>query len=68
MPVIPAFERWRQENQEFKVILGSIVILRLAWATRDPISKTTTTKEKNNPNDIKRRVLLSYNKAVLEHI
>lgn len=34
MPVIPAFGRWRQEDQGFKVILSYIVVLWAAWATR----------------------------------
>lgn len=28
---------YKQEDQEFKVILSYIVSLKLAWATRDPI-------------------------------
>jgi hypothetical protein len=32
-------ERERQEDQEFKVILGYMGNLRIAWATWDPISK-----------------------------
>lgn len=30
---IPALGRWKQKDQESKVILGSIVTLRLTWAT-----------------------------------
>lgn len=33
---------WRQEDQTFKVILDYIASLRLAWATRAPLSKTKT--------------------------
>jgi len=31
---------WRQEDQKFKVTLDYIASLRLAWATRTPLSKT----------------------------
>lgn len=31
MPVILALRRWRQEEQESKVILGYLVSWRLAW-------------------------------------
>lgn len=34
---ILVLKRWRQEDHEFKVILR-----RLTWATREPVSKTTT--------------------------
>jgi hypothetical protein len=33
MPVIPELVRWRQEDEEFKVILDYIANSRLAWAT-----------------------------------
>jgi hypothetical protein len=33
MPVIPAFESYKQENLKFKVILGYKVSWRAAWAT-----------------------------------
>jgi hypothetical protein len=32
-PVLPVLGRWRQEEQEFKVILGYIVSSCPAWAT-----------------------------------
>jgi hypothetical protein len=32
MPVIPELQRQKQEDSEFKVILGYIVSLGLAWA------------------------------------
>lgn len=31
--VFPALSRWKQEGEEFKVILGLVVSLRSAWAT-----------------------------------
>lgn len=31
-PVFSVLGRWRQEDQRFKVILGYIASLRLAWA------------------------------------
>jgi hypothetical protein len=34
LPGILAFESWRQEDQEFKIILGSSKSSRLAWASR----------------------------------
>lgn len=34
-PVILALERWSQEEQEGKIILGYILTLRPAWASRD---------------------------------
>lgn len=39
---ILVLKRWRQEDHEFKVILSYIVSWRLTWATREPVSKTTT--------------------------
>lgn len=33
MPAIPELVRWRQENQEFKVILNCVVSWMPAWAT-----------------------------------
>lgn len=33
MHIILALERWRQEDEEFKVILGYIVSKEAAWAT-----------------------------------
>ena len=33
MPVIPALEKCRQEDQKFKVILGYTVSSRPTWAT-----------------------------------
>lgn len=39
--VISTFGRWTGEDQEFKVILGFIASLRLAWATRDLEGKLT---------------------------
>ena len=37
--------RWRQEDQEFKISL-SYMSSRLAWVTRDPLSKTKQNKTK----------------------
>ena len=34
--VIPALERWRQEDQDFKASLSYIMSLKLAWATFRP--------------------------------
>lgn len=36
IPVIPAFRRQRQENQEFKVILSNIVSLKASLETMLP--------------------------------
>lgn len=40
MPVIPVLQRWRQEDQEHKVILSYIVSLSIAWATNEKLSQT----------------------------
>jgi hypothetical protein len=40
MPVIPAFQRQKQEDLKSKVILCLIASLRLAWARGDPASKS----------------------------
>lgn len=34
-----ALRRWRQEAQEFKVILTYVMSARLAWDTGDPVSE-----------------------------
>lgn len=39
MPVISALGRWRQEEQQLKVMFGYIAGSELAWATRDPVFK-----------------------------
>lgn len=44
--IIPALTRWKQGDQEFKVILRYIVSLRPVWATYNPASKYTIKKEK----------------------
>jgi hypothetical protein len=31
MAIIPALERWKQENQKFKAILSYIAISRVPW-------------------------------------
>lgn len=31
MPVIPAFARWRPENEKFKVVLSRLASVRSAW-------------------------------------
>lgn len=33
MPVIPALERWRWENQKFRVTLSYMVSSRSVWTT-----------------------------------
>lgn len=38
-PVISALERWKQKDQEFKVILVQIASLRPTWATCHSVSK-----------------------------
>jgi hypothetical protein len=38
-PVIPGFGRWRQEDQEFKIILRYIESSRPAWATGDCLKR-----------------------------
>lgn len=35
-----AFKRQKQESQEFKVILGNTAMLRPAWGTWDPVSRS----------------------------
>lgn len=42
MPVIPALGKYRQNNQEFKVVLGYIVSLKPAWDSDDPVSDKQT--------------------------
>lgn len=37
--LIPAIGKWRQEDYNFKDILGYIACLKLAWATQHPVSK-----------------------------
>lgn len=37
--MIPALERWRQENEKFKDILGYLVNLRSGKTTENPVSK-----------------------------
>jgi hypothetical protein len=40
VPLIPTFERLKQEDQEFKTNIGYIVSSRLAWKTlQDPVFK-----------------------------
>jgi hypothetical protein len=40
IPVIPEFEKLRQENQEFQASLGCIAKCRPLWALQpDPVSK-----------------------------
>lgn len=34
-----ALERWGQENQKFKTVLGYIKSLKAAWDAGDPVSK-----------------------------
>lgn len=53
IPGTPALGRWKQHNLEFKVILGYIGSLRLAWATQDQVwtkpnqtNKNETTKKR----------------------
>lgn len=51
VPVISALGRWKQEYQEFKVILGNILSSRLSWATWDLVSISMpqkSLKEKRN--------------------
>lgn len=36
--------RWKQESQEFKVILGYILSLRLGWTIVNCVSKQTNRK------------------------
>lgn len=36
--------RWKQKNQEFKVILGYILSLRLGWTIVNCVSKQTNRK------------------------
>lgn len=46
MPGIPALGRWVQEDEEFKVILGCTVSLRLARAIMKPCLKHRNKKKK----------------------
>lgn len=39
MLIISTFEKWRQEAQEFNVILSVVVSSRPAWVTEDLIFK-----------------------------
>lgn len=48
MPVISTLDKQRQEGQEFKVILGNIATLGLAWATREPYLKIKTKQIERN--------------------
>lgn len=38
MLVILVLRRWREEDQEFMIILGYIIRSRPSWATRGPVS------------------------------
>lgn len=49
-PVIPILGRWRQEAQQFKVVLSYIVSSRLAWATRGPVSGAKQSRSGNVPH------------------
>lgn len=40
MSVILAFEKWRQENQELKVIINYTMSLTAVWALWDTVSKS----------------------------
>lgn len=40
--------RWRQEDEEFKSILGYVASLRLAWVREDAISKQTSKIKQQN--------------------
>jgi hypothetical protein len=46
--IIPSLWRRRQESQEFKVILGYIVIWRPVLATFNLVSKSKTTDKQAN--------------------
>jgi hypothetical protein len=46
--IILALRIERQEDQEFKIILGYVVTPRPAKATRDPVSKYRGRKQTNN--------------------
>lgn len=37
--VMPALRRWRGEDQEFEVIVGSLLSLGAAWTTGDSVYK-----------------------------
>lgn len=39
MSATPELVGWKQENQEFKVILSCVVCWMLPWPTKDPVSK-----------------------------
>lgn len=39
-PAAPTLEKWRQGDQKFKVSLGYLVSLRLAWTTWEPVRKS----------------------------
>lgn len=43
---MPVIGRWRQEDEEFRVILCCIVSSRLAWL---PVSKNNNSNNKNEP-------------------
>lgn len=40
----PTLGRWKQASQEFKVILGYVVSLRLGWTIVNCVSKQTNRK------------------------
>lgn len=44
--VIQALQRWEKKDQNFEAILSYELNLRLAYATGDSVSKTTTTRRK----------------------
>lgn len=58
-PVIPAFRRWRQVDQEIKVILHYTSTLRPGQATGNPLLKQRKKflqfKDKRQPNPIKKQ-------------